>query len=280
MPSDYQLTYRGLTIGAGTPWQIQSLSGLEDLPDLRTGDTPRAYRHGAVPGLDLADGRTITLELMVFDSGTGNFAANVEQLKGISSPLADETELVYQLPGRLGRSIRCRPRRRSLPVDLEYSFRKGNAVIELFATDPRIYDEFATSNVIALPSAATGLTFDASAPFVFGSAGTGGTLNVLNQGNTPAPWFARIDGPVTDPTLTLAATGQQVRLVGTVNAGEFLSIDSLAPSVVLNGTASRYSWSAGPGSVWWELPVGTSAVQFGATAGTGTCTFTYRSAWL
>lgn len=276
---DYQLTFRGLTIGAGTPWQIERLEGVEDLPQLRTTDLDISGRHGQAPGNDLLSGRAVMVSLLVFPGPTATFAQNVEALKAITVPQPAESDLVVELPGRLPRVLRCRPRRRSLPVDVEYSFQYGRAAVELWATDPRIYAQAASSSVIGLPSAATGLTFDAPAPFVFGSAGFGNAAAITNAGNFPAPWIASIAGPVTNPVITLADTGESVLLVGTVNAGETLVVDSAAPAVLLGGTASRYAW-VGPGSTWWTLPPGPSTVQFGATAGTGTCTFTTRSTWI
>ena len=284
--ADYELTFQGLTFGAGTVWPIaeDGITGLEELPPIRSGDQARAYAHGEMPGLDLAAGRTILVPLNVFDSGAGDFAVNVEKLKTITAPLTVEQPLAFTLPGRNPRTLNCRPRRRSLPVDLQYSFRYGRAVIEFHATDPRIYDATFTSSTLALPSAATGLTFPATAPFVFGSTGTGGTATFANAGNCPAPWIAQIIGPVTNPVVTLAATGQAVVINGTVNAGETLTIDSLSRTVLL-GTASRASW-VGSTTVWWELPAATiagpttSTAQFGAASGTGTCTFSTRSTWL
>lgn len=277
--TDYQITYQGLTVGAGTVWPIAQVSGLEDLPPIRSGDQARAYAHGEVPGLDLAAGRNIVLDLLVFDSGTGDFAANVERLKAITVPQGTETELVFTLPGRNPRALMCRPRRRQLPIDLEYSFRYGHASIELHATDPRIYDESSTSATIGLPSASSGLTFPATAPFVFGSTGTGGTAVFTNAGNFPAPWVAQIAGPVVNPVITLQATGQAVTLNGSIATGETVTIDSLSRSVLLNGTASRYSWVAA-GTTWWDAPVGAYTVQFGAASGSGTCSFFNRSCWL
>jgi hypothetical protein len=276
---DYSITYGGLTIGAGTVWQIMKATGLEELPDVRTGDTARGYAHGEVPGLDLLAGRTVTVDITVFDSGAGDFAANVERLKAMTVPATTESSFLYQLPGRAQRALNCRPRRRSLPVDLEYSFRKGNAMIEFHATDPRIYDASFTSISAGLPSATTGLTFAATAPFVFGSALSGGSIGVANNGNFPAPWVATIYGPVVTPVLTLLGSGQQLTFNGTVSAGDTLVVDSLGRSVLYNGTASRYSW-IGAGSVWFDLPVGNSTVTFGAASGSGTCTFAYRSCWI
>lgn len=277
--ADYELTYRGLTLGAGTPWQIERIEGLEEMPMVRTSDLEVSGRHGQIAGVDLLSGRAITVALLVFPGPTATFAQNIEALKAIAVPLGAETDLTFQLPGRLPRTLRARPRRRALPVDLEYSFQYGRAVIEWWATDPRIYAQSPSSADIALPTAATGLTFPATAPFVFGSAGTGGSAAFTNSGNFDAPWVATINGPVTDPVLVRQDTGEYVRLTGSIVAGETLVVDSLAPSVLLNGTASRYSWVA-PGSSWWTLPPGPSTVQFGAVAGSGTCTFTTRSTWI
>lgn len=275
MALDYNITFGGLTIGTGTSFLIQNSTGLEDLPDLRSGDTARAYMHGEVPGLDLASGRRIVIDLIVV--GGSAFHTNVELLKNAAMVASSESTLTFQLPSRLERSLRARCRRRSIPVSMAYGYRSGNASLEFRATDPRIYDLAFTTQAIALPSAATGLTFNAPAPFVFGSAGTGGVITVTNSGNFPAPWVATVIGPVTNPVLT--CNGQAVTFNGTVNAGETLVIDSLGRSVLLNGTASRYSWVAAT-SAWFELPVGSSSVNFGATSGTGTCNFSYRSTWL
>ena len=277
--ADYQLVYNGTTFGAGTAIQLLSASGLEDLPDIRSGDISRAFAHGEAPGLDLAAGRNVDLQLLVTDSGAGDYWTNIETMKALSVPQTAELQLTYTLPGRAARTLMCRPRRRALTVDTDYQFRYGAMSLQFHATDPRIYSSSFTSGALTLPTALTGLTFPATSPFVFTASGTGATLIATNSGNTPAPWVAVLAGPLVNPTITLASTGSAISLGGTLAAGEVLTIDSLARSILLNGTASRYSWLA-TSSAWFSLPVGTSTVQFGGASGAGSLTFSYRSTWI
>lgn len=275
--ADYQLTFGGLTIGAGTNIQILGATGLEDLPAVRSGDLDVGYMDGQVPGLDLASGREITVDVLVLDSGAGDYFTTIEALKAATVVASAESTLTYQLPGRAARACRARPRRRSIPVDTQYQFRYGKGALQFYATDPRWYDTAFTAAAMSLPSATSGLTFPATASFVFGSAGTGGSVVVNNLGNYPAPWVATFTGPLVQPSLQLGS--QVVTFAGTLNAGETLVVDSLGRSVLLNGTASRYSWVTST-SVWWFIPIGSSSVQFNAASGTGTCSFAYRSCWL
>lgn len=276
--ANYQLTFNGLTIGAGTSFPILEAHGLEDLPAVRAGDLDIGFYDGQVPGVDLSSGRTVQLDLLVLDSGIGDFFTNIEALKAATVlGGSTETALTHQLPGRSTRSCLARARRRAITVDNEYGMRFGKAAVEFYATDPRWYDSSFTTSSIALPSAATGLTFPATASFTFGSAGTGGSATVTNAGNYPAPWVATFSGRLVTPSLSLGAN--TLTFNGTLNAGETLVVDSLARSVLLNGTASRYSWLTLT-STWFTLPVGSSSVTFSAASGTGTCTFAYRSVWV
>ena len=280
MALDYTISYAGLTIGNGTAFPIMHADGLEDLPPLRTGDLSIGQRDGETPGIDLAAGRDITVDLIVFDTSPAlaDYFTNIERLKAATVPSVEQV-FTYQVPGRLPRSLMARCRARSIPVSQDYQFRYGASSLAFHATDPRIYDAAFTSPSVGLPSASGGLTFNATANFVFGTAGTGGSLVASNLGNYPAPWVAQIFGPVVNPSITLAASGMTVNFSGTINAGDVLTIDSLARSVLLNGTASRYSLVVSP-TQWFALPVGNSTIQFNAASGTGTLTFNYRSVWM
>lgn len=278
MALDYTIAFNGITIGNGTSLPIMGATGLEDMPPIRSGDLTRGGTHGETPGLDLSAGRDVAVDVVVLDSGVGDYFTNIERLKLMTSVLATEVPLTFQLPGRNPRTLNARCRARSLPVAGDYQYRYGRASLLWHATDPRIYDAAWSATTIGLPSASTGLTFPAAAPFVFGSAGTGGTLVAVNAGNFPAPWLAQIAGPVTNPSISHDGLGLAVTWNGTVLAGETLVIDSLAKSVLLNGTASRYSLTV---AQWFDLDAnGSTTVRFNAASGTGTLTFNYRSTWL
>ena len=274
---DYQLTANGVTVGNGTTIGILAATGLEDMPNIRSGDVNRGYQDGETPGIDLAGGRDIVLELLVLDSGTGDYFTNLELFKTFSAISRTETPMLYQLPGRTARTLSCRARRRTMPVNLDYQYRYGHGFAAFHAVDPRIYEASFTTLSGSMPTAIGGLVIPPVVPWVMGTSGGGGGVLATNTGNALAPWVCTILGPVTNPILQVGPS--QLGFVGTLNTGDFVVVDSLARSVLLNGTSSRYSWVT-PTSSWQQLPIGTTAVSMQGAAGAGSFQFAYRSTWI
>jgi hypothetical protein len=281
--ADWQMEYGGVLFGDTTSYSIARIEGLLDTPELRSADRQRLRRHGLIPGDDFLNGRTITVALEVFGDSDATFATAVASLQGALIPCEDEAALYFQVPGVAGgekRLLYCRPRKLSLPVDLDFFYRLPIAMVQFFATDPLIYDGTEDSEVSTLPTAGGGLEFPATAPFTFGAVSTGGTINAVNSGTFHTSPTFRIDGPVTNPRIENVTTGQTLSFTGTVADGDYLEVDVDARTVLLNGTASRYSWIDADAE-WWDLPPGTSEVTFRASTTTAaTLTMTWRSAWV
>lgn len=274
----WQWTYNGLLFGNGTTIGVVKADGL-DFPNVRTGDQPRPLVHGLWPGRDLAGDRVVTLELELTANDDTTFSTQIAALRAATTlqPSA-ELPLVMQLPGDVAKRLYCRPRRRAIPVDNRYMYRLAGITVQFVASDPRLYADAQGSGSAGVATAGTGLTFNATPNFSFGGAAAGGSITAVNSGDTPTPWTATVTGPITDPALILTATGQRVAMQGTVNSGETLVLDSQARTILLNGTASRYSWLQA-GSQWFDLAPGSNQVQFGATSGSGTLSLAWRSAW-
>lgn len=103
-----------------------------------------------------------------------------------------------------------------------------------------------------------------------GAAPTGVIANTL--GRSTAWPTVRVHGPCTNPTITNATTGQKIALECTLNAGEFLELDTRPGrrSVLLNGTANRYSAVDFPNTSWWGLVPGQNEIRLGlASFGAG-----------
>lgn len=283
MPSDWTFTYNGLTIGGdGSAYQIMKLTGLHDSPEVRTSDQTRARAHGMFAGTDLLGGRSLMAEIEVVAPHPAETVWS-DFSRALVPGQGNELPLVFQIPGVAGGAaiqIGARVRRLSLPVDRPYFFGHGSAAVEFWATDPRIYSQASTTYTVsqAVPSG-TGLTFPITFPLSFGGAVSGGQFTATNAGEFEAPWTATISGPIENPTLENITTGQTISFVGTVDTGQTLVISSLDRSVLLNGSASRYSWLT-VGSSWWQLAPGANTVRLAGTSGTGSVSFTYRSAWV
>jgi hypothetical protein len=283
MPSDWTFTYNGLTIGGdGSPYQITQLTGLHDSPEVRTSDQIRARAHGLFAGTDLLGGRSLMAQVEVVAAHPDETVWS-DFSRALVPGQGDELPLVFQIPGVAGGisiEVGARVRRLSLPVDRSYFFGHGSAAVEFWATDPRIYSQAATTQSVSQASVSgTGLVFPITFPLSFGGAVTGGQFVATNAGEFAAPWTATIAGPIVNPVLENVTTGQAIAFTISVGAGETLVVSSLDRSVLLNGTASRYS-SLVVGSSWWELAPGDNTVRLAGTSGSGSVSFTFRSAWV
>lgn len=241
--ADWQIEWRGVLLGSGTPYGWRELDGWLDLPGMRIGDQPRPGRHGAYAGQQLADERVITWELTVLPYGSVSFAAAVDTLRRITAAeeAPDEEPLVIRLSGTSWlANARCT--RRSLPADRMYTAQASPAVIQWVATDPRLYSPQQQQLTVGLPSpGAGGLVFPLVFPLTFGTGLAGGNLAVTNTGTVTTWPTWQITGPVTGPVITNVDTGQQLQFdpAFVVGAGQTLIIDTDAKTVTLQGVNRR-----------------------------------------
>lgn len=99
----------------------------------------------------------------------------------------------------------------------------------------------------------------------YGSAGTSGRLTAVNDGASPAYPVLRIDGPVANPAIEQVNTGAILTLDATLQAGEYLLIDTRTRAVLLMGTAPRRSWVRA-GSTWPLLLPGSNELAYRGSA--------------
>lgn len=280
--TQWAYTFGGATWGAGTSIQVMSTEGL-GLPDLRIGDDPRASQHGTYVADDWSNGRTITFDLLTGGAGiTSSTQLESTWATLLTACVASKTEspLTLEVPGQGARQINVRCRRREVSVDAEYAVGVAEMFVEFYASDPRIYSQTLTQVSTSFPTATGGLTFAALAPFVFGTGGTSGTLDCTNSGTFETPYVVVFNGPLVAPSLEHVVQGKILNLSGaTLAAGETLVLDSSSRTVLLNGTASRYSWLTAA-SQWFTLSPGANGLRFSGGSGSGSVQVSYRNAWL
>lgn len=276
--SDHQVEYGGLTMGRGTDYPIDDADGL-DMPTVRDFDHAVTGRHGEFPGRDLLGSRIVTLS--VIPAGTDEMAA----LNTAFRPCRDEQPLTFRIPGVAGggvRRIMARPRRASVPVTIDHSLGLPLTVLQLKATDPRIYDENESSTSVGLPATVSGLSWPLTWPLTWGTVSSD-SVNAANTGNFAAPVRFRIDGPIVGPEIQNGGTGDTLEFSTTLGAGEWLLVDTANHTVLLNGdpTLNRYS-DIRLGSRWFDLEPGVTNLRLRALyAGPGAqLTATWRSAWI
>lgn len=170
----------GLLIGAGTPWRVESIEGLEGW-DVRTSDDELPRGDGALRGVDLQAARTV---LVRCNFGDGD-PRLTEELGGILFralvPQRDQDfEFIWRHPGLPLRLMRVRPTNLIRELNAQQVL-LGNQQFALRAADPRHYG--ASERQVVLPVT---------------PAGAGEVLvSVVNLGNGPAYPLIRVSGPST-----------------------------------------------------------------------------------
>jgi hypothetical protein len=279
---DVTATLNGLTIGAGTSYRWAAWpDGLVSTPQIRVGDIPRAQSHGVVAGQDWMGSASIVFDLIITGTSRTDAETKLAALLAAFAPEPANVPLDVRLFGAPD-EYRMYGRPRGVQVALDRKVLSGiiRARCEFVATDPRRYSTTQQTASTGLSTAVGGLAFPAAAPFVFGSGGTDSTMSCPNVGTFPAPWVATFTGPLVAPALTHLATGKVLNLSGAnLAAGETLVVDSLARTVLLNGSASRYSWLTST-SQWFDLDPGANSVNLTGASGAGNVSIAWRSVWI
>jgi hypothetical protein len=285
---DWQAEFNELLMGTGQSYRIVQIEGLADYPEVRSSDSPLLQRHGLLPGDDFAGGRSVVVTLEVEGGTNANLSTVMTTLKMALCPCQTESPLTMQIPG-IGDGGICRlnarPRKMSSVVDKRWRVAsQPRLLVEFFATDPRIYDNTESSLQASLPVSVSGLTWNLSWNLSWGTASTSGSVYANNLGSFPTPVVIRFDGPVTNPSVENVTTGRTLELSADggldLLTGEHVVLDSDTHTILLGGTASRYS-KLSSDSEWFDLEPGPNELRFrGTTAEAPTMTVTFRSAWV
>ena len=269
--SNYQFSFNGLTIGAGTVYPITTVDGVAGLPSLRVQDDNRGFNDGAFTGRDFYDGRTITFDMLVLGTQGGDSAQqNLQVLQNTIQPQQTGTKaLGLKLsPSDSEKTIQARIRSRKILVDPEYTFGYIKAQLTAFCPDPRFYD--ATSQSVTVNPAPTiyGRRYNRTYNMTYGTAGSV-TASVNNAGNIYTSPVITVTGEASNPTFTYTANGvsQSLRVNVVMGASDVLVIDTGNRTVTLNGTASRNLVASG--SSWFVIDpasqVGSPTITFTIT---------------
>lgn len=269
LTQDGQIEWRGLLLGAASPFRWRSLTGWLDL-DLRTSDTARDGRHGEYPGGAYSGPRYVTYQYVTKGVHLPQFPAAIAALRAATAPSEDPQEepLVVQLHGERW-MVNARCLRRQIPTDLAYSVGHSAGSLQWKATNPRLLKLPQQDASIGLPTVVTaGATFPLTFNLDLGPGSVGGEFPVINEGNATAWPVWRVTGPVTGLIIENADTGASLQFnpAWTLPAGQTLEIDTEHRTVLLVGSdVSRSAELYVRG--WFGIPPGTSRIRFRAASG-------------
>ena len=288
----------GTILGNGTGVELSGITGLLDMPPLRSSDAARGQRDGSVPGLNYVGERTVTVTYQITRIAN---TTTTEAMRAMASAchqnVSDPSTVVLsggdylrqfagigtikpvnmvqvQLPNRaVPLGMFGRPTKYNTNIDAAFTHGQINIASEWTCPDGLLYDLAVVSSSCGLPNPTSGLSFPVTFPASFG-ASTGGSFTLTNNGTYNANPLFVIQGPCTQPTIYNQTTGQQIQLNIILGSSDVLTVDVQSGVVTLNGQSNRNN-VVDISTQFFQITPGTTPIGFGSidsTAVAGTLT--------
>lgn len=282
-----QMQLRNLVVGPETPYcwadEVPNWWGFDSL---RTSDTQRTSTHGVRGGRDLLGAKTMTGQVLAQATDKDTLSGLIDAFMAAWAPSDDDIPVVAmflnQKRRRYGRPRRALPGPR-LTTRFSRVAKFGSLITFQFdALDPFTYSDVEHSASTSLPVSGGGFAVPFTPPFTVPASASDGFLSAPNVGTAPAPWTARLDGPLFRPVLTHATSGRILHFTANggldIAAGDYVILDSQRKSVLYNGVGDRrLNLLLGQG--WFDLAVGANSIGLAADTGSGSVTFYWRDTY-
>lgn len=253
------LAFNATAYGAGVPqFRLDGDSGFALTSAVRVAQDDLPGRDGTLLGDGLGKGMTANLRGSIRAASLADRALALQMLRGyLRSILRADGTLRWTPTGMTERRLTVRLLEDPLdagPVVKTFSFSLVSPTANFCSSVQQTID---TSGLTG--SIGGGIEFPFDFPVNFGDAGSSGTANVTNAGDTDAYPVVRVYGAIAAPVLRNQTTGKYVSLPGlTLNAGDYAEIDMRGETIVLNGSqsfsligsldvAASSFWSLAPG---------------------------------
>jgi phage-related protein len=268
--------------GAGSPYQILSVDGLESLPGIRNQDDNRGYHDGMFTGRDFLSGRSISIIFNTFGDSNGSAQTNYNTIQSILLPQTQgTTPLYFKFPNSptSEQFVNARVRGLRTTVDPNYTYGYITSQVEFFCPDPNYYNSnLQTADMLI--SAALGRTYNKTFNYTYGGGSATVTTTIQNIGWATTYPTITINGPITNPVIGNSTSGNTLYFTGTYSALDVLEIDLYNQLITLNGNPARNLLISG---TWFAAPPGNSNFFFtgtGTLAGTTQATVSWYSAYI
>jgi hypothetical protein len=263
----------------GTAWAIGEFEGWEGSPASTVELTKRARGHGSTSSEGFLAHRTMTISGTV-KTAYGELSYAEDRLNAACSLAPFQLAVVEA--GRIRHAIAKRQ------DEVSFRSRPGSKTtadfsIQFVAKDPLKYGDLVTQST-PLPFTDEGDTqYPITYPVTYsGTSGTG-VVRISNPGNTQAPVWLRVDGPIPLGGWTVTHVGKQQTLTFAsalaLGAGEFVTVDMERREVLAQGQAPRAGYVTSRG--WFSLDPGDNDIAFSAQnySPTALLTVTTKPAW-
>lgn len=278
----YSFSFNGLVFGgAGSPYQILSVDGLESLPVIRNQDDNRGFNDGMFTGRDFLGGRTISMIIQTYGDGINSAQKNYDLLQQVLLPQSSgTTPLYFKLPtANTDQFINVRVRGLTTTITADYTYGQITSQLELFAPDPNYYNSN-TQTTTFVYSADAGRSYDRVYDLDYGGGTSYKTSTVVNSGWATTYPLIDIKGPITNPEVGNLTQNAQLNFLTTLISTDHLVIDLYNKLVTLNGQPARNLLASGE---WFNAQPGTNIFTIDGTytaAGDTSVTITWNSAYI
>ncbi|MDH2424726.1 phage tail domain-containing protein [Sphaerisporangium sp. TRM90804] len=242
----WQIEWARMVFGVAPYWILEpGPEGWDDLPEVDSGNAPRAARHGSWPGRDYAQQRTVSAVIAVSDDA-GAFLTSRRDLRRVLNLSEDgsELDLVIRTDSE---TLRAKAKVTSRLMSVQHYGQQFTAVsVRWVAADPRRYDLQQQS--VTVPA--------------------DGTDYCVNDGDIATSPLIKINGPVVDPVIENETLGRILRFGIDLDDGEQLLVDTNAGTVLLDGADRMDALSSLSVPVEeWTLAAGTNRIAYTADSG-------------
>ena len=255
LTQDYSFSFNGQTFGgAGSPYQIQSVEGLESLPEIRRQDDNRGYADGMFSGRDFYGGRSIYITFLTLGSGSNTARENYNTIQSALLPQTSGTTPLYFLVNGSTQFINARVRGMRTTLDPNYTYGYIVSQVEFFCPDPAYYDNL-DQTAILLYSPPTGRVYNRTYNLTYGGGSSVITTTITNNGWATTYPTITLNGPIENPEVGNTTTGESLLFDGVYADTDFLEIDLYNKLITLNGDPARNLLTSG---TWFAAPPGNS----------------------
>jgi hypothetical protein len=260
----------------GSLWYVEKSTGWYGSPAMRAQVTDREQSDGVFDGPAWLPGRQVVLEGVVTGQSRAGLLQSLRAARGLlvagnrvdTLTCADDDVALQAVVRRDGESL------------FEQTGLSAQFSMSFFAPDPVLYSTALHTATTGLYSGGAGRPYPLVFPLVYGAMGSTGVLPIVNAGNLNSYPVVTLSNPITSPPLVNPSVqlsgGSRVALNLTLAPGDAVTIDTGQQTVLLNGTASRYS-ALTVDSAFFGCQPGSSQLLFTADSGSGaTLTATWR----
>jgi hypothetical protein len=264
--TNYSFSFNGQVFGgAGSPYQVLSVDGLESLPGIRNQDDNRGYADGMFSGRDFLAGRMVSIIFNTFGSAGASAQDNYNVIQRALLPQTQgTTPLYFALSDKdVEQVIYARVRALQTNIDPNYTYGYITSQVQFFCPDPSYYSSNTqTANLAYSPP--TGRIYNRVYNLVYGGGSATITTNVQNTGWGQTYPLITLYGPIDNPVLGNSTQNAQLNFNVSMSSSDVLVVDLYNKLITFNGTPARNLLISG---TWFSAQPGTNLFFLTGDAG-------------